>query len=342
MANQSRLLEERQRGIGGSDVGAIFGLNKWKSLARLWLEKTGRLSESEASAETEMMEWGRYLEAPIARKYSERTGRRIVRPRAMCVHPDYPFMVGHPDRFQFDATRPKKTRRGVLEVKQAVFGKLRDWSQQGVPAQYYLQLQHYLAITGLQWGSFAVLFGGSKLVYFDILRDDKLIALMIEREREFWEYVQRDIPPPMELGMALNEELVNYFPKASRVEPLDLSNVPEAYGRGFQLLRYKRLHKSLTEKIAEHECWFKLQMSEYAEARVGSAIRVTWTPGERKSINLDKLRRDYPELAKALTETKPMRRFSIMALEEIPEDEQDEESALESSLIVSARRIELE
>jgi predicted phage-related endonuclease len=290
------------------------------------------------------MEWGRYLEAPIARKYSERTGRRIVRPKAMCVHPEYPWMIGHPDRFQFDPARPKTTRRGVLEVKQAVFGKWREWSQQGIPAQYYLQLQHYLAITGLTWGSFAVLFGGSKLVYFDVPRDDTLIALMIEREREFWDYVQRDTPPPMELGTALNEELAHYFPKASRAEPLDLSNVPEAYGRGFQLLKYKRLLKSLSAKIDEHEAWFKLQMSEYAEARVGSVIRLTWTPGERKTIRLDKLRQEYPEIAQALTETTPTRRFTITALEDLPEEEQqeEEEAMLESTLVVSARRIELD
>ncbi len=32
-------LEDRKKGIGGSDVGTILGLNKWKSPYQLWLEK---------------------------------------------------------------------------------------------------------------------------------------------------------------------------------------------------------------------------------------------------------------------------------------------------------------
>ena len=34
-------LEDRKRGIGGSDVATVLGLNKYKSPYQLWLEKTG-------------------------------------------------------------------------------------------------------------------------------------------------------------------------------------------------------------------------------------------------------------------------------------------------------------
>ncbi|TGY23723.1 endonuclease, partial [Enterococcus hirae] len=32
--------EDRKRGIGGSDVATVLGLNKYKSPYQLWLEKT--------------------------------------------------------------------------------------------------------------------------------------------------------------------------------------------------------------------------------------------------------------------------------------------------------------
>ena len=35
-------LLDRRKGIGGSDVSAILGLNKWKSAYQIWLEKTGK------------------------------------------------------------------------------------------------------------------------------------------------------------------------------------------------------------------------------------------------------------------------------------------------------------
>ena len=36
-------LEARKAGIGGSDIGAIMGLSKWKSPVDVWLDKTGRV-----------------------------------------------------------------------------------------------------------------------------------------------------------------------------------------------------------------------------------------------------------------------------------------------------------
>ena len=40
-------LLDRRKGIGGSDVAAIMGLNKWKSAYQIWLEKTGQVGLSE-------------------------------------------------------------------------------------------------------------------------------------------------------------------------------------------------------------------------------------------------------------------------------------------------------
>lgn len=330
---------DRSRGIGGSDVGAIFGLSKWGNVPKLWLQKTGRLF-NQSSEDNELQDWGRYLEAPIAKKYSERTGRAIRRPSQTLVHPEFPWMIGNPDRFQVDKKREKASRRGVLEVKNAMFGKLREWSQSGVPAGYFLQLQHYLAITGLSWGSFAVLFGGNKLVEFDIPRDDKLIALMIEKEREFWGYVQRDEPPPMQLGAEWNEQLVNFFPKPKQQEVLRLDS-PEAQGKALRLIRLKQQIKQREPEIEELESWFKLQLADHATAQVARIARISWSASETNRINLDKLREKHPAIAKELTETKPTRRFSVKLLADLPAEEEEEERS-DSTLIVSARRIELD
>ena len=35
-------LEERKKGIGGSDAATILGLNPYKTTIELWEEKTGR------------------------------------------------------------------------------------------------------------------------------------------------------------------------------------------------------------------------------------------------------------------------------------------------------------
>ena len=57
----------RNSGVGGSDVGAICGLNKWESALSLWAKKSGLI---EAKLElSEPMEWGHLLEPVIIAKF---------------------------------------------------------------------------------------------------------------------------------------------------------------------------------------------------------------------------------------------------------------------------------
>ena len=44
MLNNQDFTEERRHFIGGSDIGAILGLNPYKSPVDVWMEKTGKAS----------------------------------------------------------------------------------------------------------------------------------------------------------------------------------------------------------------------------------------------------------------------------------------------------------
>lgn len=68
-------LEDRRKGIGGSDVGTILGLNKWKSPYQLWLEKTGQVELDESNSEPAY--WGNVLEEIVAKEFTERTGKKF-------------------------------------------------------------------------------------------------------------------------------------------------------------------------------------------------------------------------------------------------------------------------
>lgn len=69
-------LEDRKKGIGGSDVGTILGLNKWKSPYQLWLEKTGQVVLEESGSEPAY--WGNVLEEVVAKEFQERTGKKYA------------------------------------------------------------------------------------------------------------------------------------------------------------------------------------------------------------------------------------------------------------------------
>lgn len=56
--NMSRIewLQERTKGLGGSDAGVVLGLNKYKTAFELWLEKTGQVEPQEIDSEA--IYWG--------------------------------------------------------------------------------------------------------------------------------------------------------------------------------------------------------------------------------------------------------------------------------------------
>ena len=72
-ANMSReeWLKLRKTGLGGSDAGAICGLNPYSSPMKVYQDKT---SEDVSDQDNEAMRQGRDLEDYVARRFMEATG----------------------------------------------------------------------------------------------------------------------------------------------------------------------------------------------------------------------------------------------------------------------------
>lgn len=187
-------LEERRKGIGGSDAAAILGLNPWKSPYDVWLEKTGRMLPEKPNA---AMIRGTVLEPVAADLYAEQTGRKLRR-QPLRKHRDFPFILGNADRQILASGDVPET--GVLEIKCPGISTMTKIKAQGLPDYMTAQLMHYMAVLGYEWGSFA-LFNAEhwRLIYFDIEADDRLIERLLEKEVEFWQkHVVPQVPPEVE------------------------------------------------------------------------------------------------------------------------------------------------
>lgn len=64
--SRNEWLQLRKNGIGGSDAGAICGLNPYASPLSVYMDKTGGLEEKE---DNEAMRQGRDLEEYVARRF---------------------------------------------------------------------------------------------------------------------------------------------------------------------------------------------------------------------------------------------------------------------------------
>lgn len=207
-------LEVRKHGIGSSDAAAAVGLNPYQSQLELWMIKTGRedrLPKVDPNDDTSPMFWGTLLEPIVAAHYTKRTGHRVRKVNAVLQHPDpdKSWMLANIDREIVGASDVQ-----ILECKTAGEFGVRLW-RDGVPEYVQLQVQHQLAVTGKQAADVAVLVCGQELRIHRIVRDEALIARLIELERQFWHYVETDTPPPADGSDSAATALQCLYPRDS-------------------------------------------------------------------------------------------------------------------------------
>ncbi len=201
-------LQRRLSGIGGSDVSALLGLNKYTTQYELWLKKTGRFEENLDEDQAERMDWGNTLEDVVAKKYAQRSGVKIQRINSQIVHPSCEIAIGNLDRVvllpktlaRWDGERIKGAEK-VLEVKTAsAFTENGcEWGEPGtdkVPIHYFLQVRWYMGIAKLEQADIAVLFGGQKLKTYTVHHDQGFFDDLLNEAGEWWEkHVKADTPP---------------------------------------------------------------------------------------------------------------------------------------------------
>ena len=187
---------DRSKYIGGSDIGAILGLSKFKSPLEVWMEKTGKEGNRKDSLP---LRFGSFAESFVASEYSRATGYQLLHDESTHIHPQLSYMSAHIDRFVLgDGVDAPPTK--ILECKTANAFAKSEWGQVGsdeVPMSYLCQVIWYMGITGIDQADLAVLFGNSDFRIYAIERDKTLEELIIQKAIHFWnEYVLKDIPPP--------------------------------------------------------------------------------------------------------------------------------------------------
>jgi len=178
---------DRKNIIGGSDIAAICGMSRWGTALSLWAEKTGRIEQPDLS-DNEAVEMGTDLEDFVAKKFMQRSGKKIRRDRRMFKHPVYSHFVAHIDRRVVGTDE-------LLECKTCSAWKAKEWEDEEIPQEYICQVQWYLGILGMSKGYIAVLIGGQKFVWKEIDFESELFELMIEKAKKFWQMVKDDMPP---------------------------------------------------------------------------------------------------------------------------------------------------
>lgn len=98
-----------------------------------------------------------------------------------------PWRLLTPDAFAFD----EAMGWGIIDAKNLHASKAADWAE-GVPPDKAPQVAYYTQPTPFLWGGFAVVFGGQRLVSYDIRREDMapIFELIDEEVPDFLRHVE--------------------------------------------------------------------------------------------------------------------------------------------------------
>lgn len=187
-------LDFRRKKIGGSDAAAIYGCSPWNNALNLWKQKMGITPEPAMSY---AMRRGIMLEEPARNLFCEKVGMKFE--PTIKVNPDLDWQMASLDGMS-------ACGRYIVEIK-CPNAKVRGLAKEGkLPDHYMIQVQHQLAVTGLEMAYYFACEGkvddlGNFIVgdgyIVEVGRDDRLIAELINAETDFWRRMCEWDPPEL-------------------------------------------------------------------------------------------------------------------------------------------------
>ena len=196
--------EFRKRGIGGSEIGTVLGINQYDTAVRLFHEKIGSIEPRKETSER--MFWGLHQEDTISdiwqyydgtkdgyvENYLNQTIIRKCRPvKGYVVNSKYPWLFASVDRlinkdggFNLITGEPLETP-GILECKAMSYWVNKMW-EDGVPVSYLAQIHQYMAILETDYAEIAMLVDSGNFVVEKVIRDEILTQRILEISNKFW------------------------------------------------------------------------------------------------------------------------------------------------------------
>ena len=313
MSREGWLLE-RKNSLGGSDMGAVLGLNKYRSPYAVWAEKTGLLPEQ---PDNEAMRQGRDLEDYVAQRFEEKSGKAVQRMNYLLRNDAAPYLHANIDRRIIG-------EKSGLECKTASALSLKSYTGGDFPESYYAQCVTYLAVTGWsRWYLAALVLNKAFYIYHlptipcDICPEWCESSVYISPEeidalkrcaKDFWElHVMTQEPPEPDGAESTTETIETIYADS------DNGSI-ELFGRDAMFRDYKELQSEKHEierRIEVIKQTFMQDMGEAEKATCGN-FSVLWTPQSRSTFDVKAFSKDHPDLdLSQYFKISKFRRFSI-------------------------------
>lgn len=277
---------DRQTFIGGSDVGAIFGVHPYKTAYDLWLEKSQGVTTDNGRNNEKFLTRGKKLEPYVLEMLvdetqitvSARNIRYFLEPWQSC-EVDFEWMDEH-----------GKRQNGEIKTVNTFMAKFfgEEYSDQ-VPNYYVLQALHALMITEREKCLLAALVGNDDLRIYYIHRDEEAISTIQEAEESFWSSVMNGQPPEPQTV----DDLGKMF-KANGGEIIATAGIIEMVN---ELKAVKKTIKDAEHYKNDLEFSIKSFMQDHSVLTDAQGKKlITWAEQKSMRLNQSKLKTINPEL----------------------------------------------
>lgn len=271
---RSEWLAVRSKTIGGSDAGAVLGLNKYNSPYALWCEKTGKVLPADIG-DREAVRLGNDLEDYVAQRWMEATGKRLRRDNHIYYNSEYPFAHANIDR---DVVGENA---GFEAKTTSSYEVLQQCREGNYPDSWYAQMVHYMMVTGKQRWYLGVLCFGHGFYEFTIERDEAEIAALANEEELFWGYVTSNTPPALDGAESTTEALKVILGDSNPGEEIDLAGV-SSY---ISLYRHtKEQLDKLNEELEGHKNHIMQYMGTAEKGSFGD-VSISYKTQSRKTFD---------------------------------------------------------
>lgn len=291
-------LAERKLALGGSDMGAILGLNAYRSAVNVWADKLGLI---EGTEDNEAMRIGRDLEGYVAQRFAEVSGKKVQA---------YNYLLrDNEHHLSANIDRRVLGEQSGLECKTA--SALSEGRYKGgcYPESYYAQCVSYLAVTGwTRWYLCAVVLGRGVYIYMMTtdpndtcpewcesmvyVSPDELQAVR-DAAKDWWEaYIIPRQMPPTDGSASTTATLGNLYQAADDPDKADLSNmVPDVAA----YLALKARAKELDTQADAIKQALMATMGNRSKA-ICPGYSISWSAQNRTTLDRKALQKDHPEL----------------------------------------------
>ena len=292
-------LRYRKGGIGGSDAGAVCGLNPYRTAMEVYYDKT---SDEIEEMDNEAMRQGREFEEYVARRFMEATGKKVRRANALYYDERCPFMYADVDRLVVG-------ENAGLECKTASPYMAEQWKDGKIPLSYQIQCYHYMSVFQADAWYIAVLIYGKEFQFHRIERDEAVISDLMHIEENFWkEHVEKKILPEPDGSKVADNVIAERFKKSQGIS-LPLMGFDEKLKRRQELVEIMARMEMEKKKIEQE---LKLYLGE-AEIAENEHFRVSWKTVNSSRLDEKLLKAEMPETYEKYKKSVSSRRFTVKA-----------------------------